>query len=838
MVSENTHDAGAYYINIVPSAKGFTGALSEQMEQSAGVGKGVFTKIGTFGAKAFGTIGKIGLGAVTTIAGGVGMLAAKGGFDRALNIERAQVKLKALGHSTEEVQSIMDSALASVKGTAFGLGDAASIAATMVAAGVNQGDELTNILKTVADTAQISGRSLGDVGLIYSQVAAKGKLMGDDLLQLQGSGVPVLAFLAKHFNTTTEKAQKMVSKGKVSFKDFAAAMQENIGGAALASGDSFDGAMANVKSALSRLGEAFETPALNGLRNVFNALIPIIDKFTAQVKPLADQFGQLVQGKLDTVVNLLNQFSNGMDDGSITAQSLAKSLATLVGGLGILSKAPALNSFSPKILKMIGKTDKGLTLFHTTVNKKVTDIGKTLNSLGEKFDASKLGQGLKSMTDAAGKPFAAMGNAIATPFKNLGNAITTPLKSLGEQIPTPITNAFNMVGQTVGKGMNGIFNIVGKAGSNFFSILSSLFSPGSIIAAIGFGGIIAALIAGLGALDSAMGGQITVMVNNFFAQLPALLLQVTSYLQFALPGWLAAGAQLLTTIMDGITQNAPQLMNSAVAIITTLVSGLGAQLPTLVPSALNMVMALVGGLIANIPQLITSGLELIAGLVTGIANALPGLIAQAPMIITNFVSNLISGLPYMLGAAAQIIAALIRGIVTSIPALLAAAKAIPGQLMNIFRSTDWSSLGRNILDGISKGITAAAGALYSTLKNAVSGAIDGIKGFLGIHSPSRLFRDEIGKFIPLGMAAGINGEADSVAKATRDMLKIPDNLTNQYTSMFTIGGKMNIPTNTPNTAMLGKLDQLVAVQTAFYNDMGDIIADNTPIAHSRSLNRL
>ena len=49
---------------------------------------------------------------------------------------------------------------------------------------------------------------------------------------------------------------------------------------------------------------------------------------------------------------------------------------------------------------------------------------------------------------------------------------------------------------------------------------------------------------------------------------------------------------------------------------------------------------------------------------------------------------------------------------------------------------------------------------------------------------------------------------------------------------------MNIPTNTPNTAMLGKLDQLVAVQTAFYNDMGDIIADNTPIAHSRSLNRL
>ncbi|MGE4599415.1 tape measure protein, partial [Bifidobacterium longum subsp. longum] len=72
------------------------------------------------------------------------------------------------------------------------------------AAGIASGEQMTKVLKTVADTAQISGRSLTDIGTIFGSVAARGKLQGDDMLQLMSSGVPVLQMLAKHLNTTSE----------------------------------------------------------------------------------------------------------------------------------------------------------------------------------------------------------------------------------------------------------------------------------------------------------------------------------------------------------------------------------------------------------------------------------------------------------------------------------------------------------------------------------------------------------------------------------------------------------------------------------------------------------
>ena len=112
----------------------------------------------------------------------------------------------------------MNNALASVKGTAFGLGDAATVAATLSAAGIKSGDQMTNVLKTVADTAQISGRSLTDIGTIFSSVAARGKLQGDDMLQLMSSGVPVLQLLAKHLGKTSEESPTWYPKARSTSK--------------------------------------------------------------------------------------------------------------------------------------------------------------------------------------------------------------------------------------------------------------------------------------------------------------------------------------------------------------------------------------------------------------------------------------------------------------------------------------------------------------------------------------------------------------------------------------------------------------------------------------------
>lgn len=200
----------------------------------------------------FGKIGKVGLGAITTIGGGITALAAKGGFARAPNIENAQAKLKGLGHSAETVAEIM--ANATVKGTAYGLDEAASVAASAVASGIKPGEQLTQVLKTVGDTAQIAGRGFSDAGAIFTSVMARGKLQGDDMLQLTSCGVPVLQALSDQLGVSTQDVSEMVSKGKVDFATFATALDKYLGGSALAAGETFSGAMANVRAALSRVG--------------------------------------------------------------------------------------------------------------------------------------------------------------------------------------------------------------------------------------------------------------------------------------------------------------------------------------------------------------------------------------------------------------------------------------------------------------------------------------------------------------------------------------------------------------------------------------------------------
>ena len=264
-------DIGVAYVHVEPSGKGFGKSIEGDIGDAVNKAskKSSSTLISKIGG-AFGKIGKVGTGAIATLAGGITALAAKGGFTRALNIENAQAKLKGLGHDSASVTEIMNDALASVKGTAFGLGDAATVAASLSASGIKEGGELTKILKTVADTAQISGRSLTDIGMIFGSVAARGKLQGDDMLQLMSSGIPVLQMLGKHLNKTSAEVSDMVSDGKIDFQTFADAMQEGLGGAALSAGTTFTGALANVKAALSRLGETAATPVLDGLRGLFN----------------------------------------------------------------------------------------------------------------------------------------------------------------------------------------------------------------------------------------------------------------------------------------------------------------------------------------------------------------------------------------------------------------------------------------------------------------------------------------------------------------------------------------------------------------------------------------
>ena len=325
-------ELGTAWITIAPSMRGFRSSVEKEL---GGISTGGAEKrIQTGMSSAFGTVAKIGagaMGAVATAAGGIGVavagMAAKGGIDRALNIEGAKTKLAGLGHSTEDVAAIMDNATTAVKGTAFGLDEAATVAAQFSAVGIESGQNMTNALSTVADVAQISGRSITDIGTIFSSVAAKGKLDGQDMLQLTSSGIPVLQLLADKLGVTSADVSKMVSQGKIDFQTFADAMQAGMGGAALNAGNTFQGALANVKAALSRLGASAAEPALDALKVLFVGLIPVIDQVTAAVKPAMDALGPQLESAAQAAVGSFGQL------GQVLGQSLAAAMPAVSDAL-------------------------------------------------------------------------------------------------------------------------------------------------------------------------------------------------------------------------------------------------------------------------------------------------------------------------------------------------------------------------------------------------------------------------------------------------------------------------------------------------------------------------
>ena len=187
----NGVELGKAYVSIIATADQIAPVIKRQFDIiDADSGK-LGLKIGSQIGSKLKTALKVGAGALAGLGALVGGLAAKGGIERALKIDTAQAKLRGLGHDTDSVQAIMKNALASVKGTAFGLGEAATTAAGAVAAGIQPGERLEGVLKSVANSAAAAGIDMGEMGGIFNKVASLGTAQNDVLQQVADTGLPI-----------------------------------------------------------------------------------------------------------------------------------------------------------------------------------------------------------------------------------------------------------------------------------------------------------------------------------------------------------------------------------------------------------------------------------------------------------------------------------------------------------------------------------------------------------------------------------------------------------------------------------------------------------------------
>lgn len=340
------------YVPIVPEtskiAPGVRSALGGAARHAEKDGAGIGSKLSAGIGKTLKT------GAVATGAAVAGVLGAAmtKGFQRLTAIDSAEAKLSGLGHTAGGVASIMGDALAAVKGTAFGLGDAAAAAAAAVASGVKPGEDLQRTLKLMGDAAAIAGTDLGSMASIFNKVAASGKLQGDVLAQLGDAGIPIIQLLAQEMGVTAAEITKMAAAGQIGFDELRNAIESGMGGAALAAGQTFTGAMDNAGAALGRLGAAAMKPFFDDARDGIVGFTGVIDNLTDRVGPAAQALRDWLGPAAGSVVGFVR-------DLSAEATSLGPVLSNTTATFSLLldtalSLAPSIGTIAAELLKVGG----------------------------------------------------------------------------------------------------------------------------------------------------------------------------------------------------------------------------------------------------------------------------------------------------------------------------------------------------------------------------------------------------------------------------------------------------------------------------------------------------
>lgn len=388
-----------------------------------------------------------------------------------------------------------------------------------------------------------------------------------------------------------------------------------------------------------------------------------------------------------------------------------------------------------------------------------------------------------------------------TTAKEAASTITGSVSSMKAAFDN-FLNGSGTIDQLVSTGITSIQNIVNAVGELLPNLIQSVANATpQIVGAINqiFPQILNLIMENAPTILNSIGQILMALVQSLITYMPQLL-------QIAM--------QLIQSFINGIITMLPQLIQMGIQLITQLITGIAQMLPELIPQAINAIITLVEGLINNIDKLIDAGIQLLMGLADGLINAIPILVEKIPTIIENLINAITRNLPKLIQMGIELIVKLAAGIIQAIPKLIAAIPQIIGAIINGLAQLPSMMLdvGKNLIQGLWNGIGNAASWLWSKISGFCSGIVDKIKGFFGIHSPSKLFNQEIGKFLALGLGEGFD---DNLRKVYKQMKSAVDFETQKLSA--------NLSTTATNNKMLTANITL---------NQGDIYMDSTKVGRA------
>lgn len=634
-------------------------------------------------------------------------------LDIGMNFESGMSKVQAIsGASGEDLAALTDKAKEMGAKTKFSATESAEAMQYMAMAGWKTGDMLNGI-EGIMNLAAASGEDLATTSDIVTDALTAFGLSAQDSTHF----ADVLAQASSNANTNVG----MMGETFKYVAPVAGAMGYSAEDVATAIG-----LMANSGIKASQAGTSLRT------------ILTRMAKPTKEVQTAMDQLG----------VSVIDS------DGNM--KSLHEIMDDLRSGFSGLSEAEKVN-----MAATLGETD-GMSGLLAIVNASDRDYQKLTDSINNCSGAAE--SMAETMQDNLEGQLTILGSTAESLALEIYESVKGPLTDmtkLGIDAVSNLTEGFET------GGVMGMIDAAGQMASAFAENLPSIIEQGLPLVE----GFTENLRSNAGKLVDGGIDLILKLAQGLMDGLPAMLqyvpqiiINIAGIINDNAPKLLMAGVQLIVVLGKGLIQAIPDLIAALPQIIQAIVSTL--QAFNWVNSGIYIITLLRNGIISMVGAIASAAVEILKAIV-GAIQSLPQKLLE---IAKKAGEGISSGLKGMLGAIKGAATSILSGIVsalTSLPSkLLGLAKNGAQSIVKGFTGQSWGNIGKNIITGITAGITGSVGKLAEAAKNAAKKAFDAAKDFLGIHSPSKLMRDVIGKNMIAGFESGIVAETPNLEKTS------------------------------------------------------------------------
>lgn len=513
---------------------------------------------------------------------------------------------------------------------------------------------------------------------------------------------------------------------------------------------------------MTDLKKAVEEQGLKGLAGAVG------DALAKAVAKIAEYAPAVVQGAVD----LVRSFADGL-------KQAAPQIATVAAAVGTIL-IQGLLDISTSLISL------GLTLMTDLGNAIVENIPTIISAaeLAVEHVLGTVANQLPNFVEMAVNVLQAIADGISENLPFLVETIAGYLPIIADAIiqgaGTLIEAVANIVLQLVEKLPEIISSILNALPALITSIAQGIMEQAPRIVAAGV------------KLLTSLVKDIPQIIGTIVQALPQIITSITGALLEMLPMLVDCGVELLVSLVQGLpdiiyqivlvlpqiiaavvetlAEMIPQIITCGIQLLTSLVAALPQIIVAIVAAIPSIIMAIVSAILDNIPLLIQTGIDLLTSLITALPDIIVAIVAAIPTIITAIIEAIVSNAGVIAQAGIQLLTSLITNlpqitatIVAAIPKIIRAiVQAITGLRSQLVQA------GSNLLQGMADGIGNAIGGVVARAREAASRVVSSVKSFFGIASPSKVFREDVGKQLMVGEAEGIVKNAHLAVKANEE----------------------------------------------------------------------